>query len=502
MSLIRQPLKGVSATLWNVVMLFAALGAVIFDGGQNLSWHRGRPGRGLSERSKRVRMQALAGIAPSGGAESAVAERVLSLFEEFKATNDERLKKLVGDKPVDALIEEKLNRLNAAITANMTQHADETRTRLEEQEATINRLRLGAAGGATDETALRNEAAMFYSVVNAERGMRAVSPENVDLEAYRAYKGAMNAFLRRGTAGQPAVQNALQAGTESDGGVWVTPDMNGRLVTAIYETSPVRQVAAVTTISTDRLTGVIDAGEASLGGWVTERDTRSGDTGTPQLGTWEIPVHEQYAEPRATQILLDDAAVDVEAWLNGKVADKLSRTENTAFVAGNGVGKPRGFTTYTAGTPSATTWDRVQQVVSGSAAALTTGGLINLVFSVKQGYRQGAAFGMTRSSIAAVRKLVDGDGNYIWQPDFTKERGENVLGYPIVEMSDMPEIQADALPVVFANFGLAYQIVDRAGIRILRDPFTTKGYVKFYTTKRVGGGVINFEAIKLQKCST
>lgn len=500
MSLLRKPGR-VIPSFRALIAFVAMLAGIAFDGGHNLSWHRGNPGR--AAKFDLMRRQALAGVAPSGGAEAptASAERVLNLFEEFKTQNNERLAKLEKGEAVDALLEEHVNKLSAAIDLKMVEHRKALETQMAEQDATINRLRLGGGGNGEDETKLRAEAALWMSAINRERGAAVVTPEAVDLAEYAAYKGAYNKYLRRGLQ-QAGVQNALQVGIESDGGVWVTPDTSGRIATAIYETSELRGLANVQTISTDRLTGVIDADEASLGGWVGERSTRPGNTATPDLGTWEIPVHEQYAEPRATQILLDDAAVDVESWLNAKIADKLARTENTAFVTGDGIDKPRGFTTYAAGTASAATWNVIQQVVTGSAAALTTAGLIDLVFSMKQGYRAGATFGMARGTIAAVRKLVDGDGNYIWQPDFTQERSDRLVGYPVAELNDMAAVGADALPVVFANFGVSYQIVDRMGIRVLRDPFTTKGYVKFYTTKRVGGGVTNFEAIKLQKCST
>ena len=157
--------------------------------------------------------------------------------------------------------------------------------------------------------------------------------------------------------------------------------------------------------------------------------------------------------------------------------------------------------TYTSGVPSATAWNQIEQVVSGGASSLTANGLIDLVFALKSVYRAGAVFGMTRTTEREVRQLVDGQNNYLWQPDFRQRTAASLLGFPVVEMPDVAEIAANALAIVFGNLREAYQIVDRGGIRVLRDPYTTKGYVKFYTTKRVGGGVTNFEALKIQKVS-
>ena len=324
----------------------------------------------------------------------------------------------------------------------------------------------------------------------------------LDVQTYRQYKSAFENYLRRNNAGADETK-ALAVGSDPDGGFAVPADMSGRITELVRETSPIRQVANVVTISTDALEGVNDLNEATSG-WIGETDDRS-ETTAPKLGAWRIPVHEQYAEPRATQKLLDDAMFDVEEYLAGKIADRFSRMENAAFISGNGVKQPRGILTYPAGTPNATTFNVIEQLPTGGAGAFASSNpgdaLINLVYSLKSVYRENAVFMMRRATLAEVRKLKDGHGNYLWQPDYQTQQGGKLLGFNVVEAEDMPAIGAGSLSIAFGDFNAGYQIVDRQGVRILRDAFTAKPYVKFYTTKRVGGDVVNFEAIKLLKFS-
>jgi HK97 family phage major capsid protein len=325
---------------------------------------------------------------------------------------------------------------------------------------------------------------------------------DLDEKVYRQYKSAFSGYLRKNNAGNGMDEvKALSVGSDPDGGYAVHPDMSGRIATLVLETSPMRQVANAVTISTDALEGVNDLSEATSG-WVGETEARS-ETIAPKIGEWRIPVFEQYAEPRATQKLLDDAMFNVEEYLAGKIADRLARMENSAFVNGNGNKKPRGILTYPAGVPSSSAFGVIEQLSTGAAGAFAAANpgdaLINLVYSLKAPYRDNAVFMMKRSVLAAVRKLKDGQGNYLWQPDFQTKQGGTLLGFSVIEAEDMPAIAANSLSIAFGDFNAGYQIVDRQGIRILRDSFTAKPYVKFYTTKRVGGDVVNFEAIKLLK---
>ena len=327
--------------------------------------------------------------------------------------------------------------------------------------------------------------------------------QDVGIEEYQAYRSALNTYMRRGGNTPREALAAMSVGSDPDGGFAVTPDTSGRIVKKLFETSPMRQVASVDTIGTDRLEGFNDLGEGTAG-WVGETAPRPA-TGTPQLGKWDIPVHELYAFPQATQKVLDDAMFDIEAWLAAKTSDKFIRTENAAFLNGDGALKPRGLLTYpTALTADATrAWGIFQHVLTGTDASFgaTNGSdkLIDLVYSVKAGYRAGANFMAARSTVAEVRKLKDGQGNYIWAPSLQALSGGTILGFNIVEAEDMPVIAADSLSLAFGDFSEAYQIVDRVGIRVLRDPLTNKPYVGFYTTKRVGGDAINFEAVKFLK---
>jgi HK97 family phage major capsid protein len=235
---------------------------------------------------------------------------------------------------------------------------------------------------------------------------------------------------------------------------------------------------------------------------VSERGARP-ETTTPQIGQWRIQAHELYAEPRATQKLLDDAQVDPEQWLAGKVSSKFSRDEATAFVTGDGNGKPRGFLTYADGVPTKALWkviERTKTGVNGAFAATNKADIfIDVMGKMKDAYFNGSVvWAMNRTVRSEVRKLKNAvDGTYLLAMDISQGLKQTVFGIPVASFEDMPAIATGSLSIALANFAEAYQIVDRIGIRVLRDPFTSKPYVKFYTTKRVGGDVINHEAIKL-----
>ena len=413
-------------------------------------------------------------------------------FSAFKEANDRRLAEIESKGQADPLSEEKVNRLNSVLSQS-EEVVKKTQSRLDKIETALNRT-----GAAIESGAEVKEAAAFEAERKAGRG------KALNADEYISYKSALHNYIRRNNAGSDIEEiKALSAGSDPDGGYWVTPDISGRIVELVRETSPIRQIANVVTIGTDTLEGVAHVGEAGAG-WVGETDARP-ETDSPALEQYSIPVHELYAEPRSTQRLLDDAMFNVDEWLAQKIAERLARLENTAFVSGNGTGKPKGFLTYAAGTPSASDFDVIEQIVSGAAGDFAASNpadhLVNLVFSLKAQYRDNAVFVMKRSTLAAVRKLKDGDGNYLWTPDFQMKQGGTLLGFDIVEAEDMPDIAADSLSIAFGDFNAGYQIVDRQGVRILRDNLTAKPYVKFYTTKRVGGAVTNFDAIKLMKFS-
>ncbi|MEX2642142.1 MAG: phage major capsid protein [Acetobacterales bacterium] len=439
-------------------------------------------------------------------------DQLQQTFGEFRQANDERIKALESGK-ADALLDQKVDKANAAI--------DGLKTQIDKALADLSALQVGGAGGDREaDEAMRHNALLFHAARRSD-GDPVLDVTAEQVEGYRAFTRSFEALLRRGGSDgdrlSPDVRAALQVGSAPDGGYWVPTEMGTTVATRLFETSDVRALASVIQISTADIEFPTDTNEATSGGWVGEAVTRSGDTGTPQVGVHKIVAHEQYAEPHATQKLLDDAAVDVEGWLSRKVADILVRTENTAFVTGNGVAKPRGFLDYKTG--AATTddasraWGKLQYVVTGASAdfpvisGTTTDDpdpLVTLISKLKPAYRSGAVWAMNRSVEAAVRKLKDADGRYLIGMGDLQDgvRGFNLLGFPIRTMEDMPDLAADSFSIAFGNFREGYLVVDRQGIRVLRDPYTKKGFVKFYTTKRVGGDVLNFDAIKLLKFGT
>jgi HK97 family phage major capsid protein len=440
----------------------------------------------------------LAGVALAGTTEEMkkLLTELGTTVTEFKAANDERLKQLEAKGTADPLLVNKVEQANAAITRIETQ-LSEQKAALREMETAQARV---SSGANQSDAAVRERAQVrqFLSMVQ-NKPLRKVTVTDDDVTTLREYADAFENHLR-----SAQINNSMSVGSSPEGGFWVTPDLSGRIVEKVYETSPVRQIASEQTIGTDALEGPNDQDEAGYSGWVGETAPRTTESTTPNLGKWRIPVAEVWAMPKTTQKNLDDSQNDVEKWLEKKVADKLSRVENAAFVNGDGVNKPRGFMTY----PTGTTTGKINQlktgVNGGFAATLPGNKLIDLVFSVKDKYRANAKFAMHRLTVAEIRKLVDGQGNYLWQRDFSSERGGTVLGYGIAELNDMVPLAATvaSLSVAFGDFAEAYQIVNRQGIRVIRDNLTQKGFVLFYTTRRTGGDVLNFEALSILNFST
>ena len=248
----------------------------------------------------------------------------------------------------------------------------------------------------------------------------------------------------------------------------------------------------IETIGSDALDIPEDINDMA-GGWTGEQSSRA-ETDTAEIGLRRIPVHELYAMPKATQKLLDDAVINVEAWLAGKQADKFSRIENTAFVTGTGAGQPRGFTTYDSGT---TNPGQIERVTTATNDTLDDVDLVDLLYKLKAPYRANAQWAFNRSTLAVISKIQDGQGRFIFQPGLQQGAPSSLLGRPMIEFNDMADVGNGTLPVVIADWKQAYTIVDRKGITILRDPFTSKPHVLFYSTKRTGGDIVNFEAIKM-----
>lgn len=301
-------------------------------------------------------------------------------------------------------------------------------------------------------------------------------------------------------------EKAMSVGSDPEGGYFVPSELSTSITSTIFYSSPVRQIARIVSIETDAFEELLDKEELAAS-WVSETGSRA-ETATPEVGQLRIPVHEIYASPKVTQKLLDDAKINIDAWLTEKIGDKFGRSEATAFVSGDGIGKPRGILSYaTAATSDATrAWGTLEHVASGASGAFASSNpgdkVIDLVFALKAGYRRGAVWLMNSKTIAATRKLKDGQGNYLWQQSVIAGQPDLLLGYPVEAAEDMPDITANSLSIAFGNFQRGYTVVDRHPMRMLRDPYTAKPHVLFYTYRRVGGDVMNFEAIKFLKFST
>lgn len=415
-------------------------------------------------------------------------------WEEFKRTNDELIKAKADGKAI-ADIEAKL--------ANMTAALDESKKRADELFEEIKASKRPSLGGG--ESDMQKEAKSFNDALRADMQSKGRPAAEISVDAYAQYKSAFVNLVRHGDLERLSAdeRKALSAGSDPDGGYLLPTPTVGRIVSKVYEQSVMRQIANVQSISTDALEGVVDNGDAGAG-WVSETGTRS-ETTTPQVGKWRIEAHEMYAEPRVTQKLLDDAAVDVEMWLAGKIADKFARVEGTAFWSGTGTGQPRGLATYTTAATGddSRAWGQFEHVKSGANGDFHTtkaDPLQDLVGAMRDQYLAAAIFVMRREVRTKLRKLKEATSDrYLWEPSLQAGQPDRLLGYPVRIDQYMPSLATDSLSLAFGDFAEAYTIVDRLGIRTLRDPFTAKPYVKFYSTRRVGGGAVNFEAVKFLK---
>jgi HK97 family phage major capsid protein len=390
-------------------------------------------------------------------------------FAEFKTQNDARLKQLEGNGE-DPVTAEQVEKINSTL--------GELQTAVEDQAKKLAAAKLN--GGGAD-----------------------ITPEA------KEHARAFNGWFRKGA--EPAsgmreleVKATLTSQSDPDGGYLVPVEMEDTIDRVLGTVSAIRSIANVRPISTTEYKKLVNmAGTGS--GWVGEEESRPA-TATPTLREIAITAMELYANPFASQGELDDARIDVAQWLADEVSIAFAEKEGAAFVNGTGVKQPFGMLQYPTVDNGSYAWGSLGFVVSGAAAAFAAtnpaDALISLYFALKQGYRNGATFVTSDVVMATIRKFKDGQGNYLFSPPTGVDVPASLLGKPIVTDDNMPALGAGAFPVAFGNFKRGYTIVDRMGIRVLRDPYTNKPFVGFYTTKRVGGGVTNFEAIKLLKCST
>lgn len=388
-------------------------------------------------------------------------------FEEFKKINEQRLAEIKASGSASSATEEKLAKANADID-RLSADRDCLLKEMEEIKTAMNRGGFG------------------------EKADPSIEAKRLD----QAYKAAFTKFMRTGEKSLSADEmKTLSTDSNADGGFLVRPELSNEIIKKYFESSPIAQLAEVIMIGSNALEMMVDFDEVSAG-WTSERGTRA-NSATSKLSLLRIPAQEIYAEPAATQSMLEDAELDIEAWLQGKVQDKFSRVQATAFVTGTGQGQPRGFCTY----PNGTAFGQIEQVNSGSSGAVTFDGLISLQTALKEPYQPGASWVMTRTTRGLIRKLKDSYGRYLWEQNLQTSGPEILLGKPVVLAADMAEAAAGSLSVAYGDFKQGYKVVPRKGISVLRDPFTSKPNVLFYTRARIGGDVGNSEAIKLQKLS-
>jgi len=339
--------------------------------------------------------------------------------------------------------------------------------------------------------------------------------------ALRHYEAKLIAYVRGGgkalegeleiAARDTPEIKMLSSSVASDGGFLVTPQIDQQIHELSKSISPIREIANTVQIGGGSYETVVSTSECETA-WVGEQDSRN-ETATPKLEKIEIVPGEIMAMPVATQHALDDAFTNIEQWLSYKIATAFAIGEGAAFVNGNGIVKPRGFLNYPTIADASWTWGSIGYLVTGTSGGFTgpAGGppvvgagdvLFDVIAALKPDYRANARWLMNRKTIAAVRKLKDLQANYVWQQGIMAGQPSLLCGFPVTEVEDFPDIAANSFSIAFGDFRQAYTVVDRVGTRILRDPFTTKGFVKFYTTKRVGGAVTNFEAFKLLKFGT
>ena len=380
----------------------------------------------------------------------------MATFEAFQDANDERLAQIEAKMSADVVTAEKVDRINAA---------------LDEQKAHLDRLAIKAGRpklGGTPETATDEHKFGFDGYVRHgdETGLRALEAKSMSVTS------------------------------DPDGGFLVPDEVSREVGRRMALISPIRAIATVRQVSSSMLKKPF-ARTGPQVGWVGETEPRP-ETDTPRLAEMTFPTAELYAMPAATQTLLDDAAVDMDEWLVSEIETAFAEQESAAFVNGDGINKPLGFLQVARADEASRLYGQLGTIPTGSAGAMAdTDTLVDAVYALKAGYRQNARFVMNRRTQAELRKMKDADGNYIWQAPAVAGGEAMLMGFPVVESEDMPDPADGAASIAFGDFRRGYLVVDRVGVRVLRDPYSAKPYVLFYTTKRVGGGVQDFDAIKL-----
>jgi len=315
-------------------------------------------------------------------------------------------------------------------------------------------------------------------------------------------KGFVDGFLR---AGRETELKSLNTISNADGGFALPTELDQLVAQRLLRISPIRSVAQIVQTSTADYRKLIAIG-GTASGWTSETGARA-ETVSPKFAEIIPPSGDLFANPSATQHMLDDSFFNVEEWLANQIAAEFARAEGAAFVSGNGTNQPLGFlaSPIAATNDTARAFGTLQYLPSGAAAGFDAqpgDRLIDMVMALKPGHRQGAVWVMNANTIAQIRKVKDAVGDYLWQNALVSGQSDRLLGYPVIEAADMPDVAANAYPIAFGNFNNGYLITERKTTSILRDPYSNKPYVNFYATKRIGGQVLDSEAIKLMKIAT
>lgn len=415
-------------------------------------------------------------------------------WEEFKKTNDERLTKLAKGESVETL-ESKLAKMNEDLT--------ETTKALKEIAAKANRPSRDGTGDEKDAKSLiRFNAAAKAAAI--ERGSNFVP---LSAEGYATYKAAVSGYIRRGNDGLNADQvKAINVGTGPQGGFLVGEEMEAGIERVVGRYSAMRQLARVIPIGSAAYKKLVKT--SGLSG-----AKRGGENATPDIGTTQQWVELTFtpgtflSDNRISMESLEDSVQDVEADLMEEIGIEFAEMEGSDFITGDGTNGPRGFQTYTMVENASYAWGKVGHKVSGGAAGFASSNpsdaLIDLQHALKRQYRGNANWTMNDSTLGQIRKFKDGNGLYMWAPSGIQlGAAGQLLGHAVITDDFMPDLGSDTYPIAFADFQRAYYVIDRKGIAVLRDPYTAAPHVKFVARRRVGGGIANFEAIKLLKCST
>lgn len=412
----------------------------------------------------------LIGGARADATPAEILAKLNNAFEEYKTKNDEQLAEIKkGVK--DAVRTEEIARIDTSIT--------DLQKALNESLAKMQAIETGGAGNAAGDKR---------------------TPEQ------KAYDEAFGKYFRKGgdenALREMEVKAAATRQTDEDGGFTVTTETETAIDRVLTNYSAMRSLSTVRRIGGASYKKLVGLG-GTTSGWVGETEGRP-QTDVSKLSELAFPAMELYAMPAATQSLLDDSGLDIAAWLADEVSIEFADQEGNAFVNGNGNKKPAGFLGATKKVDNASyAWGKIGFVTSGASggfhADTPADAVINLIYSLKRGYRQNGAFLLNDMTMSTVRKWKDSEDNYMWQPSLQLGQPAMLAGYRVETDDYMPDVGADAFPIAFGDFRRAYLIVDRIGVRVLRDPYSAKPYVLFYTTKRVGGGVQNFEALKLLK---